>query len=226
MSREITGLSLTKFEEPIWDALEEYEAISEGRLELAHMDATHLKLTPDKPYSARSQTPVRFDREYIGDMYVIAFSPYDGTGDEETLRLGKTSVDQRLPQQPKIMPRSKAGIHSEGLLTLAQANVDFPADDPDLFEGSFELIGLKDDEVTEVGHLGHISHLFRLASRPSVTYTVGRDQDGERFGDPHAVYSALDNVVQVCGFLAVTNEVAKKHPTVLESLNARRPVLY
>src|SRR5579862_9109029 len=113
---EVAGINLKNLEEPIRGALTAYEEESGGQL-LFDLDAASiLTLTPDKPNSARSRSVVQFRRKTIGDLYVIAFKPGDGTGDEKSYSLDQLVTPVDLPQEAKVVPRDKTGVATEGLL--------------------------------------------------------------------------------------------------------------
>lgn len=85
---DIRGVPLRKFEEPIRTALAFYSDISDGRVTFDIDQAAQLTPTPEKPYSARSATTVKFMGETATKLYVIAFAPQEGSGDESTYSLG------------------------------------------------------------------------------------------------------------------------------------------
>lgn len=86
-SQELAGISLSRFIDPVRESLKRYENNSHGFLMFDAEKAGKLELTPDKPNSARTATPVNYLNDYIGTLYVIAFRPGDGTGDEKTYSL-------------------------------------------------------------------------------------------------------------------------------------------
>src|SRR5262245_9567092 len=108
MSRpEILGVPLVTFAGPIEAALTKYSDIAaEAEADGVAFDidtAMNLSLTPDKPYSALSASPMRYCGEIAGTLYVIAFKPGDGTGDENSYELRDLDVGG-YPNQAAIVP--------------------------------------------------------------------------------------------------------------------------
>ncbi len=225
--KEIAGIKLDTLEDPIRQALITYEHLSDDRLGIDVDAAAKLELTPDKPNSARSATPITFNGQPAGMLYVIGFKPEDGSGDEKTFSLKDLSVDSPYPTAAKVVPRSKSGVHSEGLLTIVSQKIESPNTEPELFNGTFDLLGLDGTLIRKIGELGHQSSIDLAEATPLSTYTVGHrvDSDGtlERFGDPHAVFSSLPDEVQFCAFLAVSDEVYRAHPEILTSIDTQEP---
>lgn len=226
---EIEGISLKTLKEPIYEVLRAYQDRTNGALEFQlepddeGKDASDLTLTPDKPNTARSATPVIHLGEKIGDLYVIAFKPYDGTGDTKTFSLDKLTVDGPYPRLDKVVPRSKGGTHHEGHMTIVSHNVDDVHADPVRFAGAYDPLGLDGHLIKKIGELGQSATVGEDELSPLTTLTVGYRQDtGERFGDPHAVYNP-NRTVQVAGFLAISDEVHKKYPSLLDSLDPKLP---
>lgn len=218
MSPDIMGVSLDKLEDPIRIALASYQEWS--GLKFDRDNACRLVLTPDKPNSARSSTDVLLQEEKVGTLYVIAFKPGDGTGSEDNYQLKDLNVDNPYPTATLVVPRNKTGVHSEAHLTIVSHVMEDSHAEPKLYFGTFDLLGLEGNRVKKIGELGPpdttvISH--RLA-----TLTVGFI-GSRRFGDPHAVYSRIPGVVQVCAFLAISDDVNKNHPYILNSLNLPNP---
>jgi hypothetical protein len=192
--------------------------------------AVKLQRTPrsEKPNSARSATPVRHLGEVAGQLYVIVFAPGDGTGDENTHSLD-TMYTGRYPYHSKVVPRDKGAAHSEMHLTLASFGIDNPNADPVLFAGNQQLLGLRGRNIVQLGVLGQPTASFQSAMAgeyhpdATTTLTVGYDALGGRFGDPHAVYNAHPEMLQVCGFIALTPEAANRHEVMLRQMQARMP---
>jgi hypothetical protein len=227
---ETAGIELAKLEEPIHEALQTYSSLTEGQLEFDLDSAAKLVATPDKSTSARSQTAVKYLGERIGDLFVIAFKPQDGTGDEKTYRLDNLVSTGRYPREAKIVPRSKKGIYSEGHLAIVRQQLDDIHADPELFAGTYDLIGLQGNLINKIGELGHSATVQVDDMTPLTTLTTGyRPRPdiptlvSERFGDPHAVYSSDKSSLQVAGFLAITDEVYKAHPDIMAGLNPQEP---
>lgn len=231
MASYIKGIALSNFEGPIHDALESYGHRSNGAVEFDLLGATNLELTPKKGSTARSVTDLRHSGEVVGKLVVIAFAPLDGTGDEKVHKLDDINTG-RYPKVAKVVPRSKTEAHSEVHLTIAAQHIGFPGADPALFAGNLELLGLQGNRLTLLGDLGQNPAQFNLAAfgikaaEPTATLTVGYDQTTkDRFADPHAVFNPHERLVQVCGFLAISPELASQHAGVLDRLNAVQPSL-
>lgn len=226
----LAGLPLTSFEDPIREALDLYSDQTDGRVAFDSGNAAQLTLTPDKPNSARSATLVKHLGETLGTLYVIAFDFEDGTGDESMFALDDQIGFGFYPRDAKVLPRSKASLHSEAHLTLASFSLHKPNEDPVMFAGNLELVGFREPRyLAQLAALGQSAANFSKAifreeqAQPTVTYTTGNRHDtGERFGDPHAVFNSA-NVVQVCGFVAVSHEMAEAHAAALPSLGAVIP---
>lgn len=232
MTKEVAGISLESLEGPIRTALAEYSEITNGGVRFNTDQAAKLELTPEKSNSARSITDVTHNGIIATKLYVIAFGPQDGTGDESTYRL--EDIDRGwYPQTPRVVPRSHPNIAAEAHLTIASRLIDEPNSDPVLFAGNLTLLSLVDRKITEVARLGqntrHFTHSVWDAetAAPHATltegYWEGRTQQ-ERFGDPRAVYNSWSQLVQVCGFIAVTPELAAKHDDIFEQLDAYEPI--
>lgn len=214
------GIPLERLEGPVQAALRTYQEISNNSLTFDIENASQLILTPDKPNSARSDTAAMLNGEEIGRFYVIAFKPGDGTGSEVNYKLDQVAVDTRYPRATLVIPRNKTGVHSETHLTLVTHATDDAHAEPALFAGRYDLLGLASGMVTRIGHLGHLE--IPELPGPKATYTVGY-RGSERFGDPHAVYSGVKNLVQVCAFLAVSDAVNQSHPNILAGLKPQFP---
>lgn len=223
MAKIVTSQLLTSLEAPIHDVLQAYEAVSEGALSFDLERAQKLEVTSDKPNSARSATDVEYLGETAGKLFVIAFEPGDGTGDESGYNLKDLYVDVRDARNTKRVPRNKTGIHSEAHLTVVSHKIDEPNSDPVFFQGKFDLLGLDGKFIKKIGNLGQAAiSTTEIAALPTVTYTVGY-RDGRRFGDPHAVFSSREDAVQVAAFLALSDDFYQKHPDMLERLHPHYP---
>jgi hypothetical protein len=231
MTREVAGVNLTTFEEPIHDALAAYQALTDGRVAFDLDNAPKLELTPEKPSSARSATAVTHLGETAGTLFVIAFAPFDGTGDESAIF--KSQV-RAWPEwlgsvKPKVIPRSKARIHSEIQLPLLSQYKDMVGD-PALFANHLCLMGITNwGRLYQMGQLGQSLRDFMNAQQsglrlePEARYTTTTDERYGRIGDPHAVYNHLSNSVQVAGFVAISDEMAPKHGNLGTELQAQLP---
>lgn len=220
MSKEIRGVRLDSLRDPIHVALRTYEEISKGDLSFDKPTASNLDLTPTKPNSARSETEARFRGNLIGSLFVIAFKPGDGTGSEADRRLENLRLNPEYPRGVQVVPRNKTGVHSEGHLTVLTQTTDDANAEPELFAGSFDLLGFQGIKVAKIGELGHPKE--QDVFTPLTTLTVGY-RDAKRFGDPHAVYSSIPASLQVCAFLALTEAVQKQYEDVLNSLSPQLP---
>lgn len=220
--REVMGVSLEGLENPIRTALRTYQEISDNGLVFESDKASKLEPTPTKTNSARSETDAIYQGEPIGKLYVIAFKPGDGSGSEVNYQLESLVVDSPYPRNVLIVPRNKTGVHNEGHLAVLRHKVDDSHADPELYAGTFDLLGLVDgNKVKKIGELGHLETDEALT--PITSLTVGY-RGKERFGDPHAVYSRIPSMVQVCAFLAISDEVHKKYPNLLDGLNPQLPI--
>jgi hypothetical protein len=223
----VTGVPLEHFEEPIRVALTYYAERSEGRVAFDVDAAARLECTPNKPNAARSATTVRHLGESAGQLFVIAFAPGDGTGDESARTLASLNTNV-YPRTPRVVPRDKSAVHSEAHLTLASFHADAPQTEPQLFAGNQQLLGLDGTTVVKLSELGQDAAHFQAimagerSGPPIATYTTGFDHD-KRFGDPHAVYNAHPEFVQVCGFIALSPENAPAHLPIFHDLEVGRP---
>lgn len=197
-------IDLSKVYQHTIDALREYAPLLPGHvLELDQV--TPFQLTPQKPNTARTTVPVRYQGTKIADMYVILFRHQDGTGDSSTYRLDDVVIPHFLSHSEKperILPRAKTGVLAEGFFPLfsVQNGVTYP------FICSLEeltidvptamaLGGLK-PSVVQAWNLGMSAAHFRWHTTerdkgykkvdPKVTFTVGNYHQ-VRFGDPHNV---------------------------------------
>lgn len=168
--------------------------------------AATLRLTPEKPYSAKGTTDLlTLDFKKIGDLVVIALQPEDGTGAEIEGR----EVDELYFSAPylplrSLVPRDKIGVHHEVMVpVLSEDSHGNVAIFPDNTH-ALDLVGLNGFTVEKIGSL----------NVHGPTYTVGW-KDGERFGDPHAIHNPSDRLHMVA-FMAITNAIAEEHPNILQ----------
>jgi len=216
----IMGVRLERFRDPIRLALATYQDMSKIKFDID--SACNLERTPDKPNSARSATDAYYNGDLIGKLFIIAFKPLDGTGDEKSHQLKDLTIQKGpYPKHGKIVPRAKTGIHEEAHLTIVTYEIDNAHAEPILFNGSFDLLGLDEKMIKKIGILGHDDCIKE--QNPITTLTVGYDQNNQRFADPHAVFSNMSGNIQVCGFLAVTEEIHKKYGDILNGLNPQFP---
>lgn len=236
MAGEVAGVALKEFKEPIRDALCHYSYTTDMRLEFDGDVAATLALTPDKPYLARSETPVTFEGHEVSTLYVLAFAPGDATGSDASMSLSEVDLGD-LPAEPKYLPRSKTGIDTEAHLTIASKPLE-SANQPTLFAGRLLVLGVERGAIKETGHVGQTKSDFNSAlrntrsPRPTVSLTTGYRNgiylppgasDQERFGDPHAIFNQHPLAVQVCGFIAIKTEDAARHRRIFEMLGAAEP---
>lgn len=233
MSTEVAGVKLASVAEPLAYALEAYRDLSRGRLDFDVIKAaTTLELTPDKPNSARSVVSVTSGEKSVGDMYVIAFQPGDGTGDESFIKLhGGVTFAEGIPISKNVLPRQKAGVATEVHLPLFSQRIDDVHAEPELFGGNYDLLGLRRNLIKKIGELGHQklqhnkSHLGEFS--PFAMFTVGttptEGPEQKRFGDPHSVYVPEDaEMLSFCAFLAVSDG-AEVDASIFEGLSPQLP---
>jgi hypothetical protein len=239
--KDICGIKLRAFADPVQHALAEYTWMSGERVRFDGDQAAQLEIVDGKPNAARSVSPVRVGRTVIGDLFVIAFRPGEGTGDESIYHLDKL-VTGEYPRIPAVVPRAKTAARAEAHLTIATFLADEPDSCPIVYAGSFDLIGLRGNNLVKLADLGQPRDIFGKILRgeadaiPQTTLTVGqhnevaRREPGARFGDPHAVFAPSAEtlggaeVVQVCGFLAIGHEMTH-HLKALDWLWANEPNL-
>lgn len=240
MARPLEAIDLISFEGPIVDALQAYSDLTDGRVTFENPgQAAKLELTPDKPNSARNSVPVHFYGEPVGDAVLIAFAPGDGTGAESDLINLSNISTGFYASRPGVVPRSKAAVHSEVHVTIAAQRVGDSQADPIIFAGSLDLLGFNTRSPRTVkkigglgsGHYGLMQQLENgVAANPTATLTVGYSDPstgwglaGERFCNPHAVINPYGDLIQVCGFLAITPEQAPRYLAALRLLGAVDP---
>lgn len=240
MAFEIAGVPVSDLQEPIYDALIHYSDYTGQRVTFGlPEDATELIATPEKPYSAQSSTPTFFGDEFIGNLIVVAFAPGDGTGSYHDFKPSDVK-NPHFPHEPGYFPRRKDGIHTEAHLPIVAQDVEHGVA-PILLSGNLSIIGIAKGTLTEIGYVGQpptslgsdLDRGGRAVHR--VTLTTGykgvlrdRYKPGERFADPHALVNRgkFSPVVQVAGFLAVTQNHLAKGLDALHFLNAQEPVLH
>lgn len=226
MSAEVAGIKLDSLAEPMRHAIREYQYSTHGFLFFNPTEAVNLELTPEKPNSARSKTIVKdYVGDPVGELFVIAFKPQDGTGDESTFNLDQVDFNPGYPRAAKTIPRSKSATHTEVFLPILSHKVEDRHVGPNLFYAILDLLGIDEGKakprVTKLGEIGD----RRLAGSigAHAVYTTGF-RNGERFGDPHAIFNSNPDIIVVGGFLAVTQEVVnKKGPGMLDSLASLHP---
>jgi hypothetical protein len=232
MSAEVMGVPLSRFEGPIRQAVRTYEILADNGLQLDSNNACKLELTPTRPNSARSVTEVLFMAENIGKLYIIAFKYGDGTGDElNGYKLEDLEVDEGYPRSTLVVPRNKTdvdpnkSVHHEAHLTIVTHKIEDVHAEPVMFAGRLDVLGLKGKKITKIGQLGYSKSEDGDSYDPLATFTVGFDSEGERFGDPHAVYDGISDSVQVGAFLAVTERINNLYPHLFDSLAPQMPTI-
>lgn len=240
-SSEIRGIRLADLQDPIITALGRFADLSDTQV-LFDVDAGKLQLTPDKPYTARCSSPAYFlDStsqllEPSATLHVLAFAPGDATGAESSYKLDNINTG-RFPREPKYVPRLKTDMLTEAHLALAAINTEYAHAEPTLFAGSLSVLGLSTTRdidnrryLTQLGYVGQPPEVFADILRdghcpePTATLCVGYSDRGmiaRRFGDPHAILSETENVLQIAGFLAISNKAPAKHHHVLAALGAQ-----
>jgi hypothetical protein len=212
----------------IREALRGYEDQAGNDFRFQISRAAELKATPEKPNTARSETDAFFRGHKVGKLFTIAFSHQDGTGApvEGSRELENLYVYPPYPSDDRVIPRDKVGVFNEVHLNLITMRSDGKVR-PTLYAGRYDLLGLGSKDtppnvhedlgrVLKIGELGHPEGTRRRGANrmdPVATYTVGYregpDGQQERFGDPHAVFSSMPDYMQVCAFLAVSDEMAQ-----------------
>lgn len=220
-------LDLPAMREPLREALAVYESHYGGDLRFG--DFPELAPTPEKPNSARTVVPVSYKGLPPLDMYTIVFLPHDGTGDANTYPLGELDIPDYLQfaEKPeRVIPRSKRGVDYEGFFPLFSV----AGGDCHMFASSLAELRTAGPEeraqwermvpggkftwgIQVEGFLGsypsEFSQRLQAGFQPQVWFTTGT-RNGQRFGDPHAIYNPFESgLLQVGGFLAVKDEA---HP--------------
>lgn len=216
MAKLIKNISTESLRGPIYDSVKRYSEIAGQKgLVFNPDDLQELTLTPDKPNTARTVIEARDHHgEKVGDMYVIAFKPQDGTGDSKSRRISDLDVKYPYFYVEALTPRDKALGSEVHLGILSQAAWER---EPTPFGGQLDLIGLRGLSLGRLGTLGvgrssskNISTLgFSEPAQdlqPNASYTV-KGEGLSREGDPHAAYNYTSELV-VAAFLAVESHNA------------------
>ena len=133
---------------------------------------------------------------------------------------GYLSLNPAYPREIRVVPRSKKGVHNEGCLAVVSHEIGNVHAEPEMYAGTFDLLGLDGKSVRKIGELGHSE--TQTHHTPVATLTVGY-KNQERFGDPHAVFNRINGWIQVCAFLAISDEIQKEYPDILNTLNPQFP---
>jgi len=199
--------------------LEEYAELFSGYFSFER-DFASLRLTPEKPYTARTEIPVYNNKkDSMATLYALAFKFHDGTGDDSTFKPGELELPGRfkpMENPGKVFPRSKQGIQVEAFfpfftalgeeyhkhaVCLEELTVDDPESPQTIVTAG--VLGLSPREYVYTLNRKKPVQPRHGSQSPPLFLTCGY-QDEQRFGDPHAVYCSVPTVgVQVVGFLAV-----------------------
>jgi hypothetical protein len=214
-----SNLDLRGMSEELKKGLEEYADLFSGYFSFER-DFPHLRLTPEKPYTARTEIMVHGrNKDQIGTLYALVFKFHDGTGDDSTFKQGDLELPGRfkpMKDPRKVFPRSKQGIRIEAffpfftevdgkyfrhVVCLEELTVDDPEDPITIVtEGT---LGMPSAEYTRTLNGQGPARPQWASPHPPLFLTCGYKDDA-RFGDPHAIYFSVPTEgVQVAGFLAV-----------------------
>jgi len=234
---------LIELYEPITQGLYAYQEMADGALDFDLKAAAMLGHKEGKPNSARSETPVGSNGEQIGNLFVIAFQPEEGTGATGTHTLAEVSLEDGLPLDPKVLPRSKDKVAAELMMPLVAKNIGEPEAKPIAYDVTLDLLGIQKlpkgrKLVKKIGELG-VDDTRRSATnvevQPVAYHTVEPRSiinTGEmkftpsrrgRIGNPHAIFSSRPDTLQVVAFLAISDEVAESNPDIFASINQAMP---
>jgi len=214
-------LNLAGMSAELKDTLNAYARSFSGHISFG--DFNPLRLTPKKSYTARTEVPVFCQENPAGTLYALVFQFHDGTGDAGdncTFKLDDLEIPGRfkpMKDPRKIFPRSKKGTHIEAFFPF------FTAIDEKYFRHAVSLEEWTVDDpqnpktIIKAGNLGlsptqYVEALANESSEDMLRHTLPLFltcgyQDGQRFGDPHAIYCAVPTPgAQVVGFLAVPEE--------------------
>ena len=179
----------------------------DGRIE-------QFRLTPDKPNTARTSVPVKFEGKHFGNMAVVMFQPGDGTGNFDRCQPGSLTLplEYVFTEKPeRVFPRVKSGL-AEGYFPLFSQTSDGIC----LYGvGCLDILTVIPTEQRLVKcwglgnglgiFRGHISSQKSLSSiQPQFTY---RNTEPS-FGNPHAIFYGARTIapaLQIAGFLEINN---------------------
>mgnify|MGYP006221322631 CR=1 FL=1 len=203
---------LELFRDALNASLRGYEQVIDS--EISFGEFSDFRVTPDKPNYARTVVPVRYRGSEVGEMYAITFLSGDGTGDENTYKIGDVIIPDEFrfkEKQERVIPRSKEGIALEAFFPLFSTNhrghvIPFAA--------CLEELTLNDhNEIECAWNLGSKQQRYLIQldsdpeSMPRISLTTGTRQYWERFGDPHAIYNPVKVPhSQTVGFLGISDE--------------------
>ena len=230
MSKEINPEILTAFEQPIREALTGYGELTQGYLGFDIERAKSLDLTPEKIYSAKSESEIEIKIEgqepkiAEAKLVTVLFMPEDVAWGGYGTRFG--TINDK-PVLINNLPRSKQGTHAEAHLTIASYKPDYHLF-PRLFTGNLSVmtpIPLRPEAIEEGFYVGQNKGDFVAnmcnddSAKPKASLTVGQNERGKRFGDPHGIFNGWRDIAQVAGFIAVKEDETE----IIEVLKAVKP---
>ena len=183
-----------------------------------------LQLTPDKSYTAKTVVPVISPNNQEAEMYVIAFSKGDGTGNNSSYHVDEIEIEGKLhfrKNQERVIPRSKKGIAMEAFFPFFSVHEIFVPNSISRNIVCLEEIMFRNQEGSNLptlvsqailGHNWNKYGALGTEAGPQFIYlTTGYKRNGKRFGDPHSIYYHTDqeDALQVVGFLPITNKDSK-----------------
>lgn len=208
-------LDLAELSGHLFCALSKYENHFDGKLKFSLPGPFDrpFELTPDKPYSARTDVPVTFEGKDIGDMCVIAFKPEDGTGNENDYALDELAFHEKYFDSlnpGKVVPRKKDSVLYELFFPIFSISERAPY----YLLNSLEELTFEDNDptiITKAWDLGTRPGFYKRLMKyggedikPVIQFTTGYKPNRQRFGDPHSVFHVnLMDAVQVAGFLSI-----------------------
>lgn len=239
-----SSLDLRGMSEELKKGMEEYAELFSGYFSFER-NFPPLRMTPEKPYTARTEIPVHgSNKDSIGTLYALVFQFHDGTGDDKTFKSGDLIIPgrfQAMKDKRKIMPRSKKGTNVEAFfpfftelngryfrhaVCLEELTVDNPENPETIVtEGT---LGLKAADYTRALRGENAEEYNAALSRPPLFLTCGY-KDGQRFGDPHSVHCSVPTAgAQVAGFLAVPDDAVVDLETlgILFEAKGKPPLKY
>ncbi|HSX24115.1 MAG TPA: hypothetical protein VLE74_03385 [Candidatus Saccharimonadales bacterium] len=228
---------LRKHRDPIAAALETYQELSDGQITLDPIAARNLRPMPEKPYYARSDSMATLRDGTRVPLVTIAFEPEGATGDDQTFKMRDVWTSD-LPRKTSLLPRDKSAVLAEVSLAICAHDSRQSQAEPTLYAGSLAVVGLvpKPEDVqaeVAIGRIGYVGQPTIMSMHGSVheydpvaSITTGPvkgsrlDIDGERTGDPHAIYNAWNQFV-VASFVSLPWDASSEAFASLQSLNPR-----
>lgn len=243
-SEEIGGIRIATLQDMIYFGLAGYAIRTNGEVRIRFVKDENLQATPTKPNAARMPVEVIMGRRVVGNSLAIIFAPgKNGTGDTVAFGLEGLNTGQ-YPNGDHVVPRPKT-VHTEAQATLFAARADSPNANPQMFAGSYHLLGEERDTPSSrrlvcLGILGQSATEFAaimagfIEAEPTTTYTTGFKDPvnrGGRHGDPHSVLNVHDGtngtepLVQGCLFVALGyNSATPETLAIFSALGARMPL--